>query len=137
MDIATLVQYDAPYEYELKNPTTEDGIGVVFKVISINSPGPKAVMRRNQAKVMLSGVGKEKLTDKKEGELVTMIEKNEGRTVDLLASCVVGWDWGKAEWNKKKNLEFTPENVKEVLAVDWIFNQLDGVVSDIENFTKA
>jgi hypothetical protein len=137
MDIAALVQYDAPFEYEL----THDGhgpLGVTFDLISINAPGPKAVIRRNQARLLMSNVNKEKLGEKGEAELVKFIEKNEGRTIEVLAACVVGWKWnGKSFGKLGKDPAFTPENVKEVLAVDWIFGQLDGVVSDIVNFTKA
>ena len=135
MDFAKVVQYDAAIEFELDGPGDFGPTGIFFSVISANAPGPKAKARQNQAQLMISNIGK--ISEKKLDVVVSLIEKNEGRTIEFLAACVTGWRWPKdAEWNGKK-IDFTPEFVKEVLSADWVFEQVDAKVSDIGNFTKG
>jgi len=136
MDIANLVQYDAPYEIELRHPVTDDPIGVTISVTSANSPAAKRIQMQNQARLMAMNLGKSK--DKSEAEILALLEKQVKKTVEQLAACVVGWDWkGQVFGKLGKDPAFSPANVNTVLDTDWIFDQVNEAVSDIANFTKG
>ena len=135
MDILAQVQYDAPIEHELELPNGK-ATGVVFKLVSANSPASKKIMLQNQARLMASNIGKSR--EKTEAEYLKLLEKQVDKTVEQVAACVVGWDWnGNSAGKIGKDPAFTPENVKYVLEADWIFEQVSEVVGEIENFTKG
>jgi hypothetical protein len=130
------LQYDAPYEVELRHPITDENIGVTVSVTSANSPAAKRVQMQNQARLMAMNLGKNK--EKSEAEILALLEKQVKKTVEQLAACVTGWNWGGKTFGKLgKDPEFTPANVSAVLDTDWIFDQVNDAVSDIANFTKG
>jgi hypothetical protein len=52
----------------------------------------------------------------------------------LLAAGVVGWEWGGDSNYKGEKLEFTPENLTNVLKVGLIKDQVDDAIGDIGGF---
>lgn len=137
MDIANLVDYEVTHRLELKHPITEVGLGIYFDVVSVNAKEPRKVQVRNQAKLMALNIAQGRKKDKTESEMASLIEKQTERTIELLAACIKSWDWGKNKFDGVANLELTPENAAKVLAKDWIFDQVDAAVADIENFIKG
>ncbi|MDX3975795.1 terminase large subunit [Shinella sp.] len=62
------------------------------------------------------------------------IEKIEEDNTAIICAAIAGWTWGgDAKWNGKKP-EFTPENVAEVMAVDWIRKQVKIALDEEADF---
>jgi hypothetical protein len=61
----------------------------------------------------------------------------EKEQLDKLCACVKGWDWHGNTWKGKKDPEFTPEALREVLEVLWIGRQAFAFAGDLANFTSA
>lgn len=126
MDIGNLVDYEAIFKLELKNPATKKKLGITFDLTSSNSDAVKAVIRK-QVDARLQD----------QSEATPTVEEGEVMTVNRVAASVVGWDWGEHDYNGEK-LDFTHSNVVKVLSgVDWIFAQVNVEVSKIKNFTAA
>ena len=126
MDIANVVKYESTFEYELLDPVTGKETGLIFELLSSSSEAVKKVTRKHVDFISdLERKGKKVKTDIRESQIV-----------ERLSASIKGWRWtGDANWHGETP-EFSIKNVEEVIAVDWIFDQLIKQVTDIENFTK-
>ena len=107
---------------DIKHPGTKEPIGLRVELVSQENPVYKAARR-----VILN----ERM--KMEPDAVTP-EFLENQTVSLLASAFKSWEWlGDACFNGEK-LECTPANIKKLLGVGWIKNQIDLELGKVADF---
>lgn len=127
MSIANIVKYDEAIKYELVHPVTGDGLGIIFSVVSSASDQAKAIYRKQlKANVALQRKGK-----------TIDVDEGEAQIIERLAASIVGWDWADKEFREGAGApEFNKSNIADVLAVDWIFDQISKQVNDIQNFTN-
>jgi hypothetical protein len=130
-DLSTLASERKPFELELLHPGTKRGLGLFLTLISINEPAPK------------------KITSRVNTDAQKLIRKNTNFTADqqrenaiaILTACTTGWRWGEdadgntANWNGEQ-LDFTPANLRKVLLVDELRDQVDTEVADNSNFFR-
>lgn len=131
-DLSKLVDYTKPHAVRLKNPVTDENIGVVFNVISMNS-----------ARVIEAS---------REYERFLLAEKAAGRDIDeyatqsgfinaRLAAAIESWDWGgKAFGDLGVDPDCTEDAKKYIVDhenADWIKSQLVAGIANIANFTQA
>lgn len=127
MDIAKRVNYETTFEYEVTDPETGEGTGLFLDLRSTSSAEVKAVSRKH-----IDFISAQQRANK-----TVKVDVLERQVVEKLVAAVAGWRWeGDAKFNGEK-LEYTPENVRKVVEVDWIFDQVNKQVGDIENFTKS
>ena len=127
MDIAKRVNYESTFEYEVTDPETGAGTGLFLDLRSTSSAEVKAVSRRH-----IDFISSQQRSNKP-----VKVETLERQVIEKLVAAVASWRWeGDASFNGDK-LDFTPENVRKVVEVDWIFDQVNKQVGDIENFTKS
>lgn len=109
-------------DVEIIHPGTGEATGLVITVKSTEDDSVKR-LQRSQINRRL------KSRDKK-----LSVEKIEEESNAVICAAVAGWTWGgDAKWNGKKP-EFTPENVAEVLAVEWIRKQVKTVLDEEADF---
>lgn len=127
MDIAKRVNYESTFEYEVTDPQTGAGTGLFLDLRSSSSDAVKAVTRKH-----IDFISAQQRANKS-----VKVETLEKQVIEKLVASVAGWRWdGEASFNGEK-LDHTPENVRKVIEVDWIFDQINKQVGDIENFTKS
>lgn len=125
MDIGKVEKQSS--EVEILHPSTLEPTGLVIKVIGYNAPEVKKVIRSLQDARL-----------KRRGRLQTDAER-EAEQIKIITASVVGWTWGtdpegnEATLNGEKP-EFSTENVKTVLAEEWLRNQVDDANMDERRF---
>jgi len=128
-DLSTLTNERKPHELELLHPGTKRGLGVFLTLISVNEPGPKKVTAKINT---LAG----KLARKNQGFNSEQLREN---AIEILTACTTGWRWGDdadgnpATWAGEQ-LAFTPANLRKVLIIDELRDQVDQEVADNSNF---
>jgi len=127
--------------YDLTVPVTifsEDGKDVVFHVRSLDNSDAQALNSRRLAEKMSERVGKGK-DDKEDFSQNIMVEMVEGRIdppLDILATCIVSWEWNGHEFGSMgKDPKLTPANAEKVLSLKWIKDLVKPAAQNIENFT--
>lgn len=124
MDIFNRVNYEATFDYVLKDPETGDDTDIVFQLRSVNCEAAKKVDLKYLNAVKSGNMRKEALP----------VERDLEYAYDKVAACIAGWsDTLKKDGEK---YEYTPENVASIVRIDWIFSQLNKQIEDIKNFTK-
>jgi hypothetical protein len=140
MAISKLINLDQTVTVDLK--FKGEPIGVSFEVRSIENPDAQMIVRKRRSKAMtkmaMSGKKDVAIEDEAMADLVSdMIDPS----ADVLATCVVSWDWGNEEFEEGEGApEFSHENVVRVLshpASFWIRPQIQQAAQNIEGFTKA
>lgn len=130
-DLSTLSAERKPFELELVHPGTKRGLGLFLTLISVNEPGPKKVTSRVNAEAM-------KLSRKNQSFTADQQREN---AIAILSACITGWRWGEdadgnpARWAGEQ-LEFTPVNLRKVLMIDELREQVDTEVADNANFFR-
>lgn len=106
-------------EIEIKNPATGKGTGFFLEIVSEHDDRVKAVDRGLQNKVLRSRT-----------RALDADSLHDAVTERLVAS-VVGWRWtGDARWGAEGKLEFTPANVRKVLANPAVRKQIEEELAD-------
>ena len=109
-------------DVRIQHPGTGVETGLVIKIASRQSEAVKTVTRRHLDKHIA-----------RRGKKMT-IDDLETQNTEILTAAVTGWEWnGDASWGGKK-LELTPENVAEILAVEWIRRQIEEATADEADF---
>lgn len=117
------------YECEIVHPGTKRGMGFFISLQSVSADEPKrigkSITNRSQ-----------KLARQQKTFNADEIRQN---AIDVITACVVGWRWGEDADGKPGSaggvqLEFNPKNLKLVLDVDYIRNQLDVELNEESNF---
>lgn len=107
---------------DIRHPATQEPIGLTIRLLPMSDKAVKAVQRRNANELYRA-----------RGMKITA-EKAEANRLDILVAAVEGWEWsGDASFNGEK-LECTPENVRKVLKVDWLREQVDEALGDDASF---
>lgn len=117
MNLAEIVP--STIEVEIRHPATGKATGLVITATSLDSEAVKKVKRQHANKMLRNRNRK------------PTAEEFEESNIDLLVAAIVGWEWkGGAAWTGGKKLDFTPENVRTVLAVGWLKSQVEEAISD-------
>lgn len=126
MDISKLVNTEALFNLELRNPATDKPLGIVFAIRSASSDEAEQVRRENLDKRL------EKMQRAK------MIKADTAIKAELrqAAACVASWDWGEHTWGGETP-EFSFAKVCEVLSADWVFDQVVEAANNVANFTTS
>lgn len=140
MAIADLVNYDQTITVDLKHPGTGESVGVQFEVRSIENEDAQYILRRRRARAMskMASSGKKAASDDDVADILSDMIEPDG---EILATCVVGWDWGGQEFEDGEGvLEWSPENAEHVMthqSTRWIRPQVQTAAQNIGNFTQA
>lgn len=124
MDISSLVPTERLYE--VKHPKTDEPIGIIVSLVSIDDDKLKAVKRRIADKrAHLEARGKSLSGSD--------IDNN---TNEIVFAAMTGWQWSDtAEWRGKKNPPFNKETVFDVLnTLAWFRNQLSEEIGATDRF---
>lgn len=131
---------DKPYEFELENPVTGDGLGVFVSVVGAESATFQAFVRTEGNKAR-----KRRMEAERRGkDDPLLIEDEEAALVSAVAACMTSWRTvvdGKSEpvivWGERR-LEFTPDNARDVLRkFRWMIPQINKATGDLTHFIKA
>lgn len=140
MAIVNLVDYDQSVTLELKDPRTDTPIGVRFEVRSIENDDAQNILRKRRGKAISKMVmsGKAKPSEDDAAPILMDMVEPDG---EVLATCVVGWNWGGQEFEDGGGvLEFTPENARYVLThpkMRWMRSQVLAAAQSVDVFLKA
>lgn len=108
----------ATQKVEILHPGTGERTGLVLEVTSMEADAVKRVNRRQMDKALRSRAKKMTAAE---------IEAN---ATERLSAAVVGWEvTGTANLGGQK-MDFTPENVATVMALDWLRRQVEEAIGD-------
>ncbi len=127
MDIATRVDYEFLYDLDLRDPVTDEKIGVSMKIRSAGSDAAKKVLRAHTNK---------NLERRVKGKLPKS-EQMEKEELEKAASYIASWDWGKNTYEGEKP-ELSMKRAAEIMEKQgWIFGQVVEAANKIANFSPA
>lgn len=129
MDIAKIAP--TTYPLKIKDPATGKFAGLTIELADTSDPSFKAVQR---------SITDKGLTKARRGKIIAADEREEN-AINLMVSVVRGIKWendadGKPASFGGKQLEFTEPNVRLLLAVDWLRDQVEDGLSEQSNFFK-
>lgn len=69
-------------------------------------------------------------------------EELESGRFEILSAAIAGWSWGKDDDGKEasfagEQLKYTPVNVRRILEIDWIADQVDEALGDTGRFFQS
>lgn len=139
LDLASLSAQKAcetPFEFELKHPVTEEGLGVFISVVGTESEAFKAHTRK-KANAALARQFKNQRRSR--DEAAPTVEQAEKDGIDLVVACTVGWRTGETPkiTHAGKALEFSESNARFIYAERWIRDQAAEAIGDLGNFMQA
>lgn len=124
MDISAAFTPVSTRPFKVLDPRDDKPTGLILNLRPLTDPKVKRVKHAIQNKRLASR--KFKVTS----------EQLESQTLEIHIACVDSWEWtGDSNWNGKK-LEFTDENVREVLSNEIIKDQVDADLGDIAGFLE-
>ena len=138
MDLAAASE--VPFEFELTNPNTKNGLGVFVSVIGSEGVTFQAYLRseanearkRNFAKARKGG-----------NDAPVTVEEEEDAMLRALVVCMKGWRTVRGDVSKPviyiagKELEFTPDNALAWLRqFKWVRAQVNDTTGELANFIK-
>lgn len=116
MDISGINASTSPVE--IRHPGTQELLGLTVHLRPMSDPKVKAVQRRFTNEAL-----------RKRNMKITAEQAEASRT-DVLVSAVDSWEWaGDASFNGEQP-ECTAENIRKLLKVDWLRDQLDEALGD-------
>jgi hypothetical protein len=129
---------DAPHEFELKHPQTEDGLGVFVSVVGVESATFQAYVRAEGNKAR-----RKQFKGRGASEPVT-IEDEEDSLLRAVVACMTGWRTvidGKSEpviYIAGDAKQFTETNaVAWLKQFRWAAQQINAATADLGNFMKG
>lgn len=127
MDLSKRVDYELLYDLELRDPDTDQPLGIVFKLRSAGSDAVKQILREQTNKNLERRIkGKMPKADQLERE-----------ELEKAAACIASWDWGSHTWKGKKP-DLSMKMAMEVLDEQgWIFGQVSEAANKVANFSPA
>lgn len=110
---------------DIRHPATQEPTGLVVWLKPMSDPALKAIQRRFTNEAL-----------RHRGMKLTA-EKADANRTDILVAAIERWEWNdEAEFNGEKP-ELTAENVRKVLKVEWVRDQLDEALGDEAAFFSA
>lgn len=117
------------HRFELLHPVTGEGLGAFVSVVSAKSDQAQQFVAKQMRLAQKQEFENARSRKPKFKELDEIREES----VELAISRIVGWE--HIEWGEKKDLPFTPENARMVLAqCDWIIEQVLEQSNDLGKF---
>lgn len=133
---------DKPFEFEIKDPQTEEGVGVFISVVGAESETFQNYVREESNKIRLEAFRKKRLG--KSAEEMVPIEREEDAILNAIAHCIKGWRTvidGTSEpviWIAGERLEFSQANAQAWLKkFRWVRQQVNDATADLSNFIPA
>lgn len=128
---------DAPFEFELKHPATEEPLGVFFSVVGSESATFQDYVRNkaNEAR---------RRNAKGKAEIIT-VEDETAMLIDAVVACLKGWRTVKDGKSDPvvilagEALTFSPDNARKLLGnpgFAWAVRQINAATGDLGNFTN-
>lgn len=124
MELSTLVPSERTYT--MRHPATDEPLGIVVSLVSLDDDRLKAVKRKIADKrVHLEARGK-RLS-------AADIDAN---TNEIIFAAMTGWTWSDgAEWRGNTSPTFDKTTVLDVLnTLEWFRNQLSAEVTAVDRF---
>lgn len=127
MDLSKRIDYEFLYTLELRDPVTDEPLGISFKLRSAGSDAAKKVLRAH--------------TDRQIERLIKGRKPNaqqrETEELERIAACIASWNWGSHDWKGKKP-ELSMRVAMEVFdEAPWIYDAVAEAVNKVENFSPA
>lgn len=120
------------HRFELLHPVTGEGLGAFVSVVSAKSDQAQQFV----AKQMRLAQKQEFENARSRKPKFKELDEIRDESVELALSRIVGWE--HIEWGEKKDLPFTPENARMVLAqCDWIIEQVLEQSNDLGKFLAS
>ena len=116
MDLSTLEAKQR--RISLRHPATSEPIGLHLTLRPLDSPEVEKVRRRNINKRLAAR--NQRLT----------AEQIEANAKDLLVAAVAGWEWDEEATFEGEQLKFNEDNVRKVLSVRPLREQVDEELGD-------
>lgn len=127
MDLSKRVDYELLYDLELRDPDTDQPLGIVFRLRSAGSDAVKKILREQTNR---------NLERRIKGKL-PKADQLEQEELEKAAACIASWDWGGHTWKGKKP-DLSMKMAMEVLDEQgWIFGQVSEAANKVANFSPA
>jgi hypothetical protein len=138
LDIATAAEN--PFEFELTNPVTNEGLGVFISVIGSEGDTFQRYLRDESNRARRKSFEAQR-NSKPDGPAT--VEEDEEKILRAIAVCMTGWRTvvdGKSEptilWSGRK-IEFSRENaVAWMRKFRWVRTQINEQTGELRNFIK-
>lgn len=120
-----------PIEIAVKHPKTGKSLGFFVTLRSMDSEEVQKVGRAIRTKANKLALRQKAYTAEEERE----------NSIAIITAAIEGWRWGVDDDGNEGNaggdqLEFNPLNVKKIVSVDAIRNQLDAELGDTAQFFR-
>ena len=127
MDISNLVDYEKTFPLELVNPSTDEGLGIVFEMRSIDSAAAERVLLEHTDK-QIERFAKRKLPTAVQGKKAEL---------ERLAACIKSWDWGPHTFDGSVPALSIATAVRVFEKLPWAERQAREAAETVKNFTTA
>ena len=122
MDISSIKA--ATTQVEIRHPGTQELIGLNVWLKPMSDSAVKAVQRRFTNEAL------------RQRNMKLTAEKADANRTDILLAAIDRWEWTNDASFEGEQLDCTPENVRKVLKVDWVRDQIDEALGDDASFFK-
>lgn len=127
MEISNIVDYEAIHRLEFVHPVTEEKIGIVWNMRSMESAAAKKVLRKHIDEVY---------ERQQRGKLIKA-DSAIRRELEKVAACVESWDWGDHTYKGSKP-DMSMKTVTDILEdIGWMFAQASEAANKVANFSPA
>jgi hypothetical protein len=125
MEIKGLVDYEFLFDLELRNPHTDEPLGIKMKIRSAGSEPSKAILRKHTDKNLERRIkGRMPKADQMELE-----------ELERVASYIHSWDWGDNTYKGEIPVFSMKKAVSILEEVGWIFGQVKEAAENVTNFS--
>lgn len=130
-DIFSLPKQRVGYEFPILHPGTGKAMGLSLTIQSMKSEPVKAILKTLET---------EGFARRRRNKPLTVDEVREN-AIRIMLVVVTGWRWHEdADGNQGsaggEQLPFTPENLRRILEIDDVRDQIDEELKDEANFFK-
>jgi len=127
MEIKGLVDYEFLYDLELRNPHTDEPLGIKMKLRSSGSETAKAILRKHTDKNLERRIkGRMPKADQMETE-----------ELERVASYIASWDWGENTYKGESPVLSMKKAVSILEGEGWMFGQIKEAAENVTNFSPT
>lgn len=125
MEIKGLVDYEFLFDLEIRNPHTDEPLGIKMKIRSAGSEPSKVILRKHTDKNLERRIkGRMPKADQMEIE-----------ELERVASYIHSWDWGDNTYQGTVP-EFSMKRAVVILGeIGWMFGQIKEAAENVTNFS--
>ena len=127
MEIKGIVDYEFLYDLELRNPHTDEPLGIKMKIRSAGSEPSKLILRKHTDRNLERRIkGRMPKADQMELE-----------ELERVASYIHSWDWGDHTYKGEIPVLTMKKAVAILEAEGWIFGQIKEAAENVTNFSHT